>query len=222
MLKIQRFAGVLGMTVVAAGCLQKETTHTLYLSPDGRVAWVAVEANVHSDEEDPGKRAAEEQAFIGPALLGSHRTALGLQTLGPDTLVGTTVVRGERPFHVITEAGFARIDTALERLLVGSGLPARVTLANDGDRTRLRIRFDFSRTVVDRETPVSALLEEIEHFVFVLTEGTFIAGGGFEAPDRGKAKLSKEAFDAIDRAMTARRAIELTLAWNAGSSDSRW
>ena len=119
---------------------------------------------------------------------------------------------------MVTEAKFARIDTVLERLLVESGLPARVTLTHDDDRTRLRICFDFSRTVVDRDTPASALLEEIEHFVFALQEGTFIAGGGFEVPDRARARFSKEAFNAIDQAMTARRAIELTLAWNAGSS----
>lgn len=218
MLKTRHLAVVLGMAVATAGCLQKETTHTLYISPQGGVAWVAVEANVRSDDGDPGKRAAEEQAFIGPALLGSHRAALGLRALGPESLVQTTVVREERPFHVVTEAKFARIDTVLERLLVESGLPARVTLTHDDDRTRLRIRFDFSRTVVDRDTPASALLEEIEHFVFVLTEGTFIAGGGFEVPDRAKATLSKEALDAIDKAMTARRPIELILAWNAGSS----
>lgn len=221
MLKTRHFAVVLGMAVVAAGCLQKETTHTLYISPEGAVSWVAVEANVHSDDGDPGRRAAEEQAYIGPALLGSHRAALGLRALAPQSLVQTTVVRDERPFHVVTEARFARIDTVLERLLVESGLPARVTLAHDDDRTRLRIRFDLSRTVVDRETPVSALLEEIEHFVFVLQEGTFIAGGGFEVLDRTKAKFSKEAFDAIDKAMAARGPIELTLAWHAGSTDSR-
>ncbi len=219
MLKIGRLAGVLGMAVVAAGCLQKETSHTLYISPEGSVAWVAVEANVHSDESDPGRRATEEQSYIGPALLGSHRVALGLRALEPDTLVGTTVVRGERPFHVITEAKFARIDRVLERLLIESGLPARVTLAHGDDRTRLRIQLDFSRAIVERDTPVSALLEDIEQFVFVISEGTFIAGGGFEVTDRAKAKLSKEAFDAIDAAMTARRPIELTLAWNARSGE---
>ena len=213
MRKTGRMAMCLVVAVSAAGCLQKETTHTLYLTPDGAVAWVAVEANVYSDEEDPGKRASEEQAFIGPALLGSHRAARGLQALGPGSLVRTTVVRDQRPFHVITEASFARIDTVLERLLVESGLPARVTLSSSGDRTAARIRFDFSRTVVERDTPAAGLLEEIEHFVFVATEGSFVAGGGFDVPDRSRARLSREAFDAIDEAMTSRRPIELTLTW---------
>jgi hypothetical protein len=221
MLKAKRLAVVVAGALAATACLQKETTHTLYLSPNGRVGWVAVEANVHSDERDPGKRADEEQTFIGPALLGSHRTARGLQALGPQSLVRTTVVREERPFHVVTEATFARIDTMLERLLVESGLPARVTLEHDGDRTQLRIHFDFARTVVERDTPAAALLEEIEHFVFALQEGTFISGGGFEVPDRARARLSKEAFDAIDKAIATRRPIELILAWDAGSTDSR-
>ena len=203
---------------LAAGCLQREATHTLYLTPEGGVGWVAVEANVYSDEADPGKRASEEQAFIGPALLGAHRVALGLHALEPASLVRTTVVRDDRPFHVITEARFARVDAMLERLLVESGLPARVTLTPEEGRTTLRIRFDFSRAFVERDTAASALLEDFDHFVFVVPEGSFIAGGGFEVPDRTRARLTKEAFDAIDKAMTGRRAIELTLTWSVVTS----
>src|SRR5512145_7953 len=140
MVRAGQCAVILAATVTA-GCLQKETTHTLYLTPDGAVSWVAVEANVYSDEADPGKRAAEEHAYIGPALLGAHRVARGLHALEPASLVRTTVVRDERPFHVISEAKFSRIDAMLERLLVESGLPARVTLSQEDDRTTLRIRF---------------------------------------------------------------------------------
>jgi hypothetical protein len=214
LLKIRGFALVLVLAALTAGCLQRETTHTLYLGPDGALTWVASEANVHSDETDAGKRAAEDQAYIGPALLGTHRVARALQALGPESLVRTTVIREERPFHVITEARFARADRALEQLFVDSGLPARVTTAHEGGRTTLRVRFDFSRQMVERDTPAAALLEDIEHVVFVLSQGQFIAGGGFDVPDRAKARLSKDAFNAIDEAMTGRRPIELTLAWS--------
>ena len=219
MLKNSGFAVVFGLAVATSGCLQREATHTLYLGPDGGLTWMAAESNVYSDEADPGKRAAEDQSYIGPALLGAHPVARGLQALGPDTLVRTTVVREERPFHVITEAKFARIDTTLERLMLGSGVPARVTLSTEAERTTLRIHFDFSRTFVERDTPAAALLEDIEHFVFVLQEGTFIAGGGFEVPDRARARLAKDTFDAIDRAMTARRTIDVTLTWTPASSE---
>ena len=220
MWKMREIVVVLAAALGTGACLQKETTHTLYLTADG-LTWVAAEANVHSDEADPGKRAAEEQSYVGPALLGSHPVARGLQALGPNSLVRTTVVREERPFHVITEARFARADQALERLFVESGLPARVTMAQDDGRTSLMVRFDFSRQFVERDTPAAALLEDIEHFVFVLPEGRFIAGGGFEVPDRTRARLSKEAFEAIEGAITARRPIELTLVWTTHSTDSR-
>ena len=219
MLKVGAFALVASLAILTSGCLRTETTHTLYLGADGSLSWVASESNVHSDEGDAGKRAAEDQSYIGPVLVGTHPVARGLQALRPDTLVRTTVVRDERPFHVITEASFARADRALERLFVESGLPARVTTAQQEGRTTLRVRFDFARQVVERESPAAALLQEIEHWLFVLPEGTFIAGGGFEVPDRAKARLSKEAFDAIDQAMTARRSIELTLAWSPESAE---
>ncbi len=216
MMKMQGLAVVCAL-MLNAGCLQKETTHTLYLAPDGGLTWTASEAQVYSDESDPGKRAAEEQGFIGPALLGTHRVARGLQLLGPDTLVRTSVLREERPFHVVTEARFGRADRVLERLFAESGIPGRVTLTQDGMRAALRVHFDFSRQMVDRDTPVASLLEDIEHFVFVLQEGSFVAGGGFDVPDRARARLSRQSFDAIEAAITARRSIELTLAWSTGS-----
>lgn len=158
MLKMCCLAMVLGGVLASAGCLQKETTHTLYLSPDGGAAWVAVEANVYSDESDPERRANEEQSFIGPALLGAHATARGLQSLEPDSLVRTTVVRDERPFHVVTEARFARADRVLERLFTKSGIKARVTLTQNDGRSTLRMTFDFTRPPEERDNPPAALL----------------------------------------------------------------
>ena len=64
------------------------------------------EVNVHSDETDLGKRMAEEQQYIGPALVGTHGVARGLAALGPQSAVRTTVLREERPFHVVTEPVF--------------------------------------------------------------------------------------------------------------------
>jgi len=219
MFKIRGFAIVASLAVLTSGCLRTETTHTLYLGPAGSLTWVASESNVHSDEADAGKRAAEDQSYIGAVLLGSHPVALGLEALGPDTHVRTTVVRDERPFLVSTEARFAHADRALERLFVENGLPARVTMAQEDGRTTLRMRFDFAQPMVDRDTAAAALLQDIEHFVWVLPEGTFSAGGGFEVLDRAQATLSKGAFDAIGEAMTARRPIELTLAWSQESAE---
>ena len=81
MLKRLAIVALVVSSLVTAGCLQKETLHTLYLAPDGSVEWVVAEGNVHSDEAEAGKRLMEEQAYIGPALLGTHGVARGLAAL---------------------------------------------------------------------------------------------------------------------------------------------
>jgi hypothetical protein len=207
---------------VAAGCLQKEVTHTLYLSPNGAVRWTVDEAGVYSDKEDAGKRIAEEQGFIGPALIGEQATAQAFRVMGPDGLVRTTVVRDERPFHVITETHFFRADRAFERLLKGAGIKGSATLAVDGDRSSLRIRFDFSREPEPEQPqggPVVQMLEDLDEVRFVLTEGKFIAGGGFDVPDRTKAVIAREWIEAAAKAEEEKRSIELVLTWQLWEDD---
>jgi hypothetical protein len=208
---------------VAAGCLQKEVTHTLYLSPDGAVRWTVEEAGVYSDEEEVAKRIAEEQGFIGPALIGEHTTAQAFRALQPDGLVRTTVVRDERPFHVITDTHFFRADRAFERLLKGAGITGSATLVIDGDRGSLRIRFDFTREPAPGQqqgSPVVRMLEDIDDLRFVLTEGKFIAGGGFDVPDRARAVVSREWIEAAAQAEEEKRAIELVLTWQLWEGDA--
>ena len=50
--------------VGATGCLVKETTHRLYLSPSGAVAWTVLEESVRSIEDDPARRWSEEQDWL--------------------------------------------------------------------------------------------------------------------------------------------------------------
>jgi hypothetical protein len=213
MARTARLTLLLVIGLASAGCLQKDTTHTLYLSPDGSVRWIVDESGVHSDESDAGQRLAEEQAYIGPALTGAHRVALGLQAIAPDSLVRTTIIRDERPFHVVTDARFFRVDRMFERLFKESGVKAAVALAEDDGRHHLRMRFDFSREVEDRNSPAAALLEDFENYRFVLTEGRFVAGGGFDVPNRTRAVLSREWIEAISRAVSDKREIELVLTW---------
>ena len=208
-----RTTSILLVLLAPAGCLQKDTTHTLYLSADGSVRWTVEETNVYSDEADAGARFTEEQVYIGPALIGAHRAALGLQAIGPDAPIRTTVVRDERPFHVVTDARFLRVDRAFERLFRQSGLRASASLDRLDDRNALRIRLDFGQELEENDSPATALLEDFENVSFVLTEGRFIAGGGFDVPGRTKAVISNEWIARMEEAMKGRREIQLVLTW---------
>src|SRR5688500_6906590 len=101
--------GVIGLAVMAAGCLQKETEHTLYLSPDGMVSWLVVEKNVYSDTTDRAARSKEEQEYIVHAARDAHGISRALLLLDPTDL-RTRIVRNERPFVVTTAARYQSVE----------------------------------------------------------------------------------------------------------------
>ena len=201
-------------SVLLTGCLQKETTHTIYLAPDGAAAWVVSEMNVRSDEKDAGKRIEEEQRYIGAAMLGAHDAARALAALGAQGPVRTTVLRDDRPFHVVTDARFSRIDRVLERLFLEMGIRSSAALVQDGEQTGLRVRLDFSRPLEEKETPVSELAGAIEAFRFVLTEGHFGAASGFDVTDGVSARLSRDWMDRAEKAYEAKGTTEFALSWS--------
>jgi hypothetical protein len=196
--------------VSTAGCLQLETSNTLYLSPDGAVAWAVSESNVYSDDNDAGKRTQEERQYLGAALLGNHDTARALVALHPLGPVRTTIVRDGRPFHVITDAGFDRIDRMLEQLLTKAGIQTTASLVSTGDRTTLRVRLDFGREV-EADDVVSGLLD-VDHLRFLLTEGRFVDAIGFDV-NGGSAAFAREWLAAADEACEEKRPIEFALSW---------
>ena len=57
-----------GENGLTQGCLEKETTHELYLDPDGTLTWVTLERDVHSNTSDPDKRQQEEQSYLQRAI----------------------------------------------------------------------------------------------------------------------------------------------------------
>ncbi len=199
---------------LSAGCLQKETTHTLYLAPDGSVAWVTSEANVRSDETEISKRIGEEQVYLGAALLGTHGVAQGLAAINPKGGVRTTVIRDERPFHVVTAASFAAVDSVLTRVFTEMAIKTSAALTRGSDANTLRVRLDFSQPLQEHETPVSQLMDNIEHFRIVLTEGRIGPVSGFDVTDGTSATLSDEWLDQVEKAYEAKGTIEFALSWS--------
>jgi hypothetical protein len=199
---------------LTAGCLQKETSHTLYLAPDGSVSWMASEANVYSDETEFAKRIVEEQTYLGAALLGTHGVARGLAALDPVSPVRTTVVRDERPYLVLTSARFASIDRVLTQVFTEIGIRSSPSVVREVNETALRVRLDFSQPLDEGETPVSQLADKIEHLRIVLTEGRFSAVTGFDVTDGMSATLSNEWLERAEKAYEAKSAIEFALTWS--------
>lgn len=209
---------VVAAAVSAAGCLQKETTHTIYLSPDGRATWTVVEKNVRSDEKDAGRRAAEEQAYILAAEGSDHGVGRGLAALSPARL-RTRIIRGDRPFVVVTDAEFGSLEFAVQRFVTGLGLPAEVMVTSDGAVTTLRVRIDTAQAMEnDRqkpeeepENPLGALAEDLDAYRVILTEGRFVSAIGFTLADGDTSAVpAKPVWDEV---VANGGILELSLAW---------
>ena len=206
-------AYMLAVAVVLTGCLRKDVVHTIYLSPDGAIRWTVDESGVHSDDADLAKRHLEEQTFISSAVSGTHTAAQAFQSMGAEGIVRTSIIREDRPFHVVTDAQFSSLDSAFARFFKEAGIKSSVSMKHEDGRTSLRMKLDFSKDPEDRASPVLKMLEDVDDLRFVLTEGRFIAGGGFDVPDRMNARVSRSWLAAAESAMEARRAIELVLTW---------
>jgi hypothetical protein len=174
--------GIIVLTAAAAtGCLRKDTTHTVYLSPDGRASWMAIEKDVRSDETDPYRRVIEEQRYILAAGAGTHGVGLGLAALAPSRLQ-TRIVRNERPFVVVTEAHFSSLEFAIRRLLTELSVEGDVIVSHDGRLTTLTVRANAAAAVEKDdgpETSVGDLFEELDRYAVALTDGRFVRATGF-------------------------------------------
>ena len=205
--------------LLTGGCLQKEAVHTLYVYPDGAVVWTVNESDVFSSDSDPTKRLLEEQAYISSAVSGTHGAAQAFRAMAAEGLIRTNVLREDRPYQVQTEARFSSLDSALGRLFKEAGLKASVAMKQEDGRTSVRMKLDFSKEPKDYANPVLKMIEDMDDLQFVLTDGTFIAGGGFDVPDRRKARVSRTWMAAAEKAMEERREIELVLTWDPNGTD---
>ena len=171
---------LVGAGLLATGCLVDETTHGFYLHPDGGVTWTVRQEDVRSNSEE--RRTEEEETFLANVRVERHAVALAFDLLAARR-VETLILRDARPYTVVTRARFARIDRVLQNLLDGLCVRADVELRREGDEVQLTV--DYSPDVVDdcesdQEEILSALVEEPEHFRFVLSEGRFVEAEGFE------------------------------------------
>jgi hypothetical protein len=192
---MQRFLAVfvIGTGFLASSaCLASRTSHVLYLSPSGAVTWTVHDQDIHSDEADRSKRAQEEADFLRAIQNRTHRPLLALEAIGGRN-AASELTRTKRPWDAVTTAEFDRIDGLFASLLRELGIEGRASLSSTGDRTTLRVQWAEGERGSE-ETPALALVEELDAYRVVLTEGRFVAAEGFEiSPDGRMATAAADA-----------------------------
>ena len=174
-------AGVLAACLLMTGCLVGETTHTLYLDPDGALTWSVLERNIRSNEDDPAERLAEEEGYIDRAWDGRHDVALALGHLRP-LGVSWRVLRGAKPFSVLTEARYESPAHLAWALLDELGARGDAWMEVRGDTTRFVLILDADQECEDEDAPdvLGALVAELEDYRIHLTAGRFVDAVGFD------------------------------------------
>jgi hypothetical protein len=201
--------------LAATGCLQKETTSTIYLRTDGSFDWVVLERDVRSDESDAAKRDAEEFGYLDATARGSHPVAESFRALG-GTDVRTRLLRDTRPYAVMADARFDSLSRAVESQLSGCGAPYDISLTVQGDVTTWRL---FADVGVDGEklggdncgTALEGLSEALRPTI-ILVNGTFTKAEGFTLTGSDTATLNDE--ETASRAQKANGGqLVLSLSW---------
>ena len=146
---------------------------------------------------------------------GTHPVAEGLHRLGADE-VSTRLLRSSRPYVALTDARFARADELIGRLLAELGIQGEARLETTGRKSTLSVALDLSSlddARPDIESPVTALLEDLDRYRFILTDGRFDAATGFDILDDGTTVALQEIPDA---SLKAGAVLTLRLAWRVG------
>ena len=168
---MKRAIALLGLIVSCAACLSAENRHAFYLEPDGSATWAVTEEDVRSGAE-----------FLEGARRGQTQIARALQQVGA-TWVETKVVRDQVPYTVVSQARFDSAARMLESFLGAIGFEAEAALKFDAERTTLWFRFrEPAENGGDDESdfgPLGCLVEPVERYRFVLTEGHFVEATGF-------------------------------------------
>jgi hypothetical protein len=181
--------------------LVKDTTHRLYLSPDGSVEWTVLERDVRSSGGAAAERWHEEQAYLDGVRTGSHPVQEAFRQLIPDEL-SIQLLRPHRPYASLVQARFQRADVLIAKLFQELQIPGSAALRQRGDETTLAVSVDLSRLSeadTDVESPVAALVEDFDRYRIVLTGGSFVSAEGFAIVDEGTAAELKPEHVPVDR-----------------------
>ena len=193
----------LAAALVTTGCLQKDTTSTIYIGADGRIEWIVLDRQVRSDEKDAAKRWAEEQAYIDAVWSGRDNVTKSFKALG-GTNVRTQVLRDKVPYDVVRSANFDNLGKLFARELARCGVPHRSEYKTTGTVTTwtLAIQVEPEPPAVegcDEDGPLDGLSDAINHLEVVLESGAFTNAVGFKKVASDKMVLDDVSSDTIKK-----------------------
>ena len=197
---------------LVSGCLLKSTTQVMYVDASGGVTWAITETDVRSDANSLTDRQQEESVYWQAVQQERHPVAAGLQELG-GTKLRTTVLRGEVPYTVRTEARFSGLDEVGRRLLAAVGTLGVSTVTRQGDRWEWKVVSrdpNSSGSVVEPSDGVSAVVGEFSSIKIVLVAGRFESAEGFTlSTDRRVATFDEKSVESQQEAP----AVMIKLVW---------
>ena len=191
---IVRTAALAGMLVLMPACLVKDTRHTLYLDPDGRLEWTALETDVHSDGSDPVAAAAEEEGYLDGVRSGESGIYRAFRSLDARQ-ADCRILRDRRPYAVWTEARFESLDAVSQSILDRFHVPGQATLRTENGETCFELVCYPDRAADDAGEDakmLEALVEGFDRYRIVLTRGRFTGATGFRLEDNGRAAVPVE------------------------------
>ena len=207
---------ILAATVTSAACLQKDTTSTIYLRPDGSFDWVILEQNVRSDERDESARLAEEARYLDGVSRGDSDMVNGLLALGAQG-VHVRWLRSTRPYAVMVDARFDDLAGVFDRALAPCEVPYESAITETEGITTWRLRLDAGpeghRLDQDGGEECGDSLDGLTDaltFTIVLASGTFTAATGFTITGTDTAAVDEKA---IEERVKTTGIVELSLSW---------
>ena len=182
------------------GCIEKDSSTTIYIRNDGTIEWAVLDQNVRSNEDDAGKRADEERTYIDAILGGIDSLTKGFRALG-GTNVRSVVIRDRAPFATLRSADFEHLNQVWERALKSCQVPHRLELKTDGLVTTwtMVVRVDMeSKSPSDCDTDaVDAVLSDSDHLRIMLESGKFLSATGFKILSADSVELEEPTDETI-------------------------
>jgi len=178
------------------GCLEKETTQTLYIERDGSVTWEVLERNVYSSAAKQPDRVREEEEYLRLAQAGRPVIVEGLIDIG-GTDVYAELLRDRSPFSLRATARFQDLEQALSGLFAAADIGARVRLESAGDRRILTITPTGIQSDSEDDGPVYELFRS-DVLRFVVSAGRFEEGNGFTVAPDGRVAVWSDDSELVD------------------------